>query len=110
MPCYDGRDRYDVRTEIKYVNGIDPSIAISVIDKNEKLEAMMCAIANELERRGIIHEVVSEASRNGLIDIYSWIVAHGDDDENRLMESVHKQYSKDELAVIKKFLDSGEQS
>ena len=52
-PCYDSRD--DRQDEIDRLNGI------------------ICALTNELERRGILVDVVAEAQRHGKIDIFKHI-------------------------------------
>lgn len=58
MLCYDGRDR-DVRTE--YVNGVNPEPYVYKIeqlaDAVKRLEAGLCAVITELEKRGIANDV-----------------------------------------------------
>ena len=83
-PCYDSRD--DRQDEIDRLNGI------------------ICALTNELERRGILVDVVAEAQRHGKIDIFKHIKSHMNADINRLAKDITSRYSKDELAVIELLL------
>ena len=76
----------------------------SNVESNTKLEGMLCAIMNELERRGISDEVVVEASRNGLVDIMSWWNKHSISDVTRVAEKLH-QFSKDEQAIMRVLLE-----
>ena len=103
MPCYDGRDSH--RTETVYRSGISPSDMQKVIDKNEWLEAALCAVFNELQKRDVIGSVIAEASRNGLIGIMDFWQQHQKSDEARIAKALHS-FSKDEQAVIKKLLNT----
>lgn len=102
MPCYDPRDSGSVRTE--YKSGISPAKLARALDKAAKMEAVVCALLNELDRRDIADMVIADASRNGLIDIMSIWVRHKQDDASKLAADFHKRYSKDEQALIKKLL------
>jgi len=104
MPCYDGRDSVQIRTV--YESGISPEKLESANRNIKQLEAALCAVCNELDRRGIAENVLSEASRNGLIDLMQFYSSHKKEDVARLANDIHKRYSKDELAVIKKLIDS----
>ena len=94
MPCYDDRDRKDVRTE--YVNGVDPTPYKYKIDnlkdKVKRLEAGLCAIITELEKREIANEVISQASKSGLIDLMEFWEQHSKEDEARLAKKFHQLY------------------
>ena len=92
MPCYDSRDRISV-DELNEVKG-----------ENRKITASLCALLNELERRGIVHDVIAEASRNGLIDLVGFYKDHKKDDKSRLAFQLHK-FSKDEQAILKELLN-----
>lgn len=84
MPCFDPRDDKD--DEIKQQDGI------------------ICAIVNELERRGILVDVITEAQRNGKINIFKHIEQHINNDITRLAADITERYSKDELMVIEMLL------
>jgi acyl-ACP thioesterase len=70
------------------------------------MEAMVCALLNELDRRGIAEQVIAEASRNGLIDIMGFWAVHKKDDISRIADDIHHRYSKDEQEVIRKLLSA----
>jgi len=102
MPCYDARDD---EPKIVYENGVSPDLLEAEKQKTLKLEAVLCAIFNEVKRRGILEDVVSEASRNGLIDVMSFYEKHRADDIAKIASDLHKRYSKDELAIVKQLLN-----
>lgn len=99
MPCYEPRE--ETRTEIIYETGISPEEFKNASEKAKKMEGIICALLNELERREIAEEIITEASRNGLIDIMSIWEKHRNDDFSRLAEDLHRRYSKDEQAILK---------
>lgn len=107
MPCYDGRDRENVRTE--YINGVDPSPYEYKIrnlnDQVQKLEAGLCAIITELEKNGIADRVITQASKSGLIDLVDFWVNHSKEDDTRLSKELHK-FSEHEQAVLKRLLNA----
>jgi hypothetical protein len=84
VPCFDPRD--DKQNEIDLLNGI------------------ICALVNELERREILVDVVTEAQRNGKINIFRHIEEHINNDITRLAADIAERYSKDELMVIEMLL------
>lgn len=102
MPCYDPRGSKPV-----YVNGVDPEPFQDEIEKLKHrlnlYEAKLCAIFNELERRGISGDVAVKASRNGLVDVMKWYMQHKKNDEARLEGDLHK-YSVDEQQMMLKIL------
>jgi hypothetical protein len=108
MPCYADRDRKNVRTE--YVNGVDPTPYKYEIDnlkdKVKRLEAGLCAIITELEKREIANEVISQASKSGLIDLMEFWEQHSKEDEARLAKKFH-QFSEHEQEVIRKMIRDG---
>ncbi len=69
------------------------------------LEAAICAIFNELERRGIEESVISEASRCGLIGLVGFWAEHRKSDYARIASRVHS-FSKDEQKIMKDILNS----
>lgn len=115
MPCYEPprEEVGSVRTmDLEQVAKIlDKANDISVMNgeiiaKNSFLEASVCAISNELERRGILEEVFQEASRKGKIDLMPLLIDHKNDDLSRLTSDIHKRYSVDEIEMIKQILIS----
>lgn len=104
MPCYDGRQD----TRVEYRTGVDPQIYEGRIraaeDRNNKLEAGLCAIITELEKKGIANEVISQASKSGLIDLMGFWEQHSKEDETRLAKELHK-FSEHEQDVLKKLLN-----
>ncbi len=100
MPCYDSRDS---EPEIIYKSGISPVDFQTVKNRVEWLEAGLCAILSELERREIAPEVIAEASRNGLIGLMDFWKKHSLSDEARIASILHN-YSKDEQEVMRKLL------
>ena len=108
VPCYDGREREQVRTQ--YINGVDPepyNYKISnLTDQVAKLEAGLCAIITELEKKGIANEVISQASKSGVINLMDFWKKHSKEDEARLANKFH-QFSEHEQEVIRKQIMSG---
>lgn len=102
MPCYDPRES-GVRTEVKYESGISPDKHAQVLNGNMQMQGYLCAIFNELERRGIVESVLTEASRSGLVGVLDFYVQHKRDDRSRLASELHK-YSKDEQEVLRQLL------
>lgn len=107
MPCYDPRDDEELeelREKIKNDERLRLEELHSLKDSNNKLEAMLCAICNELQRNDILYSIISEAQRKGKIDILSFVEKHIDNDKIRLANDIQKRYSVDELKVIKELL------
>lgn len=108
MPCYDGRERENVRTE--YINGVDPRPynheINNLIDKVAQLEASLCAIITELEKKGIANEVISQASKSGLINLMEFWDKHSKEDEARIAKKFHS-FSEHEQDVIRKMVKKG---
>ncbi len=102
MPCYDTQGQGS--TKIVYINGIAPEQRDRAIEYSLKMEAMVCALMNELDRRGIGESVVAEASRNGLIDIMGLWDQHKKTDISKIANDIHHRYSKDEQEIIRKLL------
>jgi len=69
-----------------------------------ELEAVICAVFNELEDRGELEEIIDYASVNGSINIKEIWTNHKHDDELRLKQEL-KRYSKHELKMIKNILN-----
>ncbi len=105
MPCYDGRDER-VRTEIVYQdrdNPEDKRQIAKLIEQNKRLEASLCAVITELEKRGIANEVISQASKSGLINIMDFWLTHSKEDETRLARELHR-FSEHEQVILKRLL------
>ena len=104
MPCYDPRGN---EPRIVYQNGVDPELfrnEISILEKsNHFLEAGLCALITELEKRNLANEIIPEASRKGLIDLMAFWQHHKKDDESRLRTELHR-YSVHEQEVLRKIL------
>jgi len=108
MPCHDGRERDNVRTE--YINGVDPEPYNYKIknlkEEVSRLEAGLCAIITELEKKGIANEVISQASKNGLINLMEFWEKHSKEDESRLAKKFHS-FSEHEQDLIRKMVRDG---
>lgn len=103
MPCSSGDWGAVTNTRAVEVRVDNPELK-KKIEEQEKLinglEGALCAICNELDRRKILNDVVSKASKSGFIDILTWWHHHEQSDRSRLAADIHKRYSVDELAVI----------
>ena len=75
-----------------------------LIDRNKYLEAGLCAIITELEKRNIANEIITEASKNGIIDLMNFWSHHSDNDKTRLAVELFK-YSEHEKTIIKQILN-----
>lgn len=104
MPCYEPRDSSRSRTEVIYSTGISPKDMSEVTDRNEWLEAALCALFNELQKREILNSVIAESSRNGLVGLMDFWQEHQKSDESRLAKALHS-FSKDEQEILKKLLN-----
>lgn len=107
MPCYDGRNDKDIRVE--YINGVNPApLEHQIIVKTDRikwLEAGLCAIISELERKGIANEIISQASKSGLIDLMGFWVEHSKEDEARIAQKLH-EFSEHEQVIIRKLINN----
>ena len=102
MPCYDPRPH----TVVEYKSGISPEQLKAAKECTKIVEAVLCAIFNELERRDMAESVIAEASRHGRIDIMSFWTHHKKEDKARIISDFHYRYSKDEQAIILKTLET----
>jgi hypothetical protein len=106
MPCYSGQDD-NTRVQTVYVSAgtVQEQIKIAKLtDKNEWLEACLCALIRELDRRGIANDVVAQASRSGLVDLMKFWKSHSEKDETRLAAELHK-FSEHEQEILKQILN-----
>ena len=70
-------------------------------------EAELCAVINELEKRGIAQEIMTEASKNGSIDLFAFWKKHSEEDRNRLSRDLNK-YSEHEKQLLREILNEKE--
>lgn len=82
----------------------EPSREPQLRNELKRLEAGLCAIITELEKRGIANEVISQASKSGLIDLMSFWEQHKKEDEVRLANELHK-FSEHEQEILRKLLN-----
>jgi len=117
MPCVDNYTDHYISSNIskKEISEYDYKIKVSEIkhlgeltknltDKVHSLDACICAIFTELEKREILKEIIDIASINGKIDLSKYWENHKIKDEVRLKTDLEK-YSKHEIEVIKKILN-----
>lgn len=108
MPCYTPPDMSQF-VDVRAFEKVNLELTCTSEQANNfqiqanKLKASLCAICNELDRRGIAENVLAEASRNGLIDLMTFWKDHKANDKARLAHTIH-QYSKDEQKIIKDLL------
>jgi len=103
MPC----DQRDIsQREQKVRDELDCKInkIAEVRNQNIKLEAILCAIFNELKRSNAIDVVISNASRSGHIDINAFWLEHQAADRAQLKADLGK-YSDDERAILLSILE-----
>ena len=98
MPCQDfGQVEEDARNEYIKKTALEEEV--------NKLEAMLCAIVNELRYRDDDDIVIRIAERKGNVSIRPWIKKHSECDDERLMKSLVDQFSTQELHKIKMILN-----
>lgn len=109
MPCYEPRDNeqyqrgYNAAVTHSAHHPGDISQISQLTEQNKKLEASLCAIITELENKGIVYDVISQASKSGLIDLMKFWSEHSKEDEARIAYRLH-QFSEHEQEIIKKIL------
>jgi len=113
-PCYsgDGQPPAHYRTESVIVektieNPITLRQNAQLLDENKYLTAGLCAIITELSKRGIANEVISQASKSGLIDLMKFWYQHAFEDEVRIAVELHK-FSEHEQGIMKRLLNEKE--
>ena len=111
MPCYDpqfsqSNHRETVREIITKVdNPQDKQEIIKLTDTVKRLEAGLCAIISELERKGIANEIISQASKSGLINLMDFWETHSKEDETKIARALH-HFSEHEQIIMKKILNN----
>ena len=94
MPC--GERRSDCHD--------DSSLTIA-LSRVGYLEACLCALLTELTQYEFGGRIISDASKNGQIDISGFWKEHSKEDAARLLDSL-KKYSSHELENIYKILNA----
>lgn len=104
IPCGDSNCEREHIT--RYASGISPETLKHTKESLVEVTAMLCALINALDKKGIAAQVIAEASRDGLVDIMSFWEKHKTDDRSRLESQLHKNYSIDEQNVLREILNS----
>tara|TARA_R110001606_G_scaffold390098_1_gene556815 strand:+ start:876 stop:1199 length:324 start_codon:yes stop_codon:yes gene_type:complete len=105
MPCYDPRDNENESYVLEIRdNPLDKKLIKDLSEQNKKLEAGLCALLTELEKKGIADEVITQASKSGLINLTDFWLAHSKEDETRLSVELHK-FSEHEQNILKRLLN-----
>ena len=119
MPCNSdernwhghGEPREDLRIpppnvdNVTHDNLLDKIQLREIKDKNRFLEAALCALFNELEKKDIHNEIITKASKNGKIDLLKFWENHKIKDIDRLKQDLDK-YSEHEKHIIKQLLNN----
>ena len=101
MPCSDSGGPHDFWQD-ESREWMSEKIRLN--SKITSLQSGLCAVINELEKRGITHEVLLSASKNGQINLLQFWEDHLKSDEARIAVMLHSQFSDDEKKIIKKLL------
>jgi len=72
-------------------------------ERNQFLEACLCAILTELEKQGIDQKIIDIASANGVVNILSFWEIHKQKDIDRLQKELDK-FSAQEQQILKNIL------
>lgn len=121
MPC-DQNSKYCSPSEWSKINNdfflIEPPTNLESISKdnlldkielkklkeeNKYLEAIICAVFTELEKRGIDQEILDDATENGEVSMYGFWEAHKQKDRERLEKELYK-FSRHEKQILKELL------
>jgi len=112
MPCYDPQHNNSQSTRTEYVNRpypvdnpLDKAEIIKLKDTINRLESGLCAIISELERKGIANEIISQASKSGLINLMDFWEIHSKEDETKMARALH-HFSEHEQIILKKILNN----
>lgn len=92
MPCTDGRDS---GLRIEYRDNPEQS------NKIKYLTACLCAIFNELDKRGITTDVIQTASKDGGVNINDFWITHLQEDKDRILKQLRSTFTKHEMDLIK---------
>lgn len=72
-------------------------------EQNEYLEAVLCAVFTELEKREIDQEIMDNATENGEVSMYGFWQQHKQKDKDRLQKELDK-FSQHEKEILKELL------
>lgn len=89
MPCID---------QVREIPEEDTDVVI--------FKATLCALFNELKRRGILYDAMKSASMKSGLDIQDVYKRHVAEDTVALKKSLTSNYSADQLLEIKKLLEN----
>ncbi len=114
MPCYDPFNGNSSGTKTVYEkiiekvdNPLDKAEILKLTDTVNRLEAGLCALISELERKGIANEIISQASKSGLINLMDFWEIHSKEDETKLARALH-HFSEHEQIILKKLLNNND--
>ena len=108
MPCGAGGEGFSChRDRVEYIEVPSPlqqTINEKLKQENQFLEAGLCAIIRELDKRNISHEVINDAMVHGKIDLMNFWVRHSQKDEVRIAAKLEK-FSDHEKEILKQLLN-----
>jgi hypothetical protein len=111
MPCYQNRDdisfNHNQQINVEPIRGTNESVYQKLLREKDHLEACLCAIITELEKKKIANEIITKASRNGLLDIMEFWLEHSKKDKTKIANVFHS-FSKHEQSLIRKLITNGE--
>ena len=112
MPCYQNRNDIIFKHEKKKIKiepiiGTTESVYQKLLREKDHLEACLCAIITELEKKKIANEIITRASRSGLVDIMEFWLEHSKKDKTKIANVFHS-FSKHEQSLIRKLITNGE--
>ena len=73
-------------------------------DHNEYLEAILCAVFTELEKREICEEIIDDATENGEVSMFGFWEQHKQKDKDRLQKELDK-FSQHEKQILKEIIN-----
>lgn len=93
MPCSDGGYAEQLRREESE-------------EEINKLEAMLCGLNNFLLKKGLQVEAINHLRVHSQVDFQSWVIEHNKKDIVRLKEKMARNFSSDEMELIKQMMKS----
>tara|TARA_R110002012_G_scaffold318308_1_gene536391 strand:+ start:30586 stop:30912 length:327 start_codon:yes stop_codon:yes gene_type:complete len=75
-----------------------------LLNKNQYLEACLCALIREVCTHPIAERLINDASINGKVDIPAFWEKYKSKDNMRLLDSITKNYSKHEITLLKEII------
>ena len=113
MPCIDHNthspypnniDNSETYKKLYSENEFSAKVIIELKAKIHTLDAYLCAILSELEKRKIAKEIIENGSKFGKIDLMEYWKLHKIKDEVRLKTDLEK-YSQHEIEIIKTIIN-----